>query len=313
MDKKVLTFHRIIFAANILIWLGCVLFYLMKWSSLPAEIGIHFGANGDFDVIASKVYGFYPHIIGGLITVGLAVAFHIIPNKGIGLKMKGRGEAIFRAELLFTLDVLHTMCLVVFAFWTRSVSLQVALPLHSIGNVISVFLLIIAVGIAAQIVTYIVFREKKKGTEQAALAHRLSRLIAWLVTFGGIWMLIEVLPRLPGDEKLYYDPDYYGLAYFANLDKYLDKRYLIIPHIIIVLLLVVLEIISVKATRANNKPLIMLTDDLKVFSGLFFFFTNMTLCSELRIKPAFLGFFAALYMISFVLFIVRCKREKEQK
>ena len=310
MNKKVLLIHRIFFAINLLIWVGCLIYYILKFGSLPDEIGIHFGGNGDFDVIASKVYGFYPHLIGGIITLGLAVAFHIIPKKSSGLKMRGRGEEIFRAEVMFTLDVLHMMCLLLFAFWTRSVSLQVGLPLHTVGNVLSVFLLLIAAGIAAQIVTYIVFREKKKDAKDTMLTHRLSRLIAWLVTFGSVWMLLEVYPRLPGDEKLYFDPDYYGLAYFANLGRYLDKRYLFIPLVAGVVLLIIIEIISVRAVKAEKRSLVRYTDDLRVFTGLFFFFSNMTLCSESKIKPGFLGFFAVLYTIATILFLVRRKKEK---
>ncbi|MDO4864645.1 MAG: hypothetical protein Q4A05_10800 [Ruminococcus sp.] len=309
MNKAVLIIHRILYAVNALILLGSVGFFLSKWSSLPREIGIHFGGDGDFDVVAAKVFGFYPHVIGAIIFAGMTVAFIVIRRKKTGLKITEKGENIFKAELIITLELFLMYCMMLVVMWTRSVSLQVSMETGLVGNITLIMLAVVTVGIISEVITCAVCRDKSEGAKSSMLGHRVARLVAWLLTFGGVWMLAESWVRHPADEELYFDPDYYGLAYFANLDRFLDKHWLIVPQVMVVVLLIVLEVISVRAVRSQKSALVKLTDDLKLFSGIFFFIVNMLLCSETRIGAGFVAFFAVLYLIAFILYFVRRKKE----
>jgi len=305
MNKAILSIHRILYAINVLIWLGSVGFFISKWSTLPSDIGIHFGADGDFDVVAAKVFGFYPHVIGLIVLAGMTVAFIVVRKRKTGLKITDKGEAIFKSELIITLEFFLMYCMALVAVWTRSVSLQVPIAQSFVGNISLIILAVLAVGIVSEVITCIIHRDKSAEKKDSTLLHRLARLIAWLLTFGGVWMLAESWVRHPADEKYYFDPDYYGLAYFANLDRFLDKRWLIIPQMITVVVLIVIEVISVRAMKSQKRALVKLTDDLKLFSGIFFFICNMTLCVEQKIGVGFVAFFAILYTIAFILYFVR--------
>ena len=104
MNKTFTVIHRILFSLNILILLGSLVFYLIKWNSLPEEIGMHFSYDGQFDVVASKFYGFYPHIVSGIMLTIAAVANHFILKVKTGLKLTKQGEKIFRTEMCMALD-----------------------------------------------------------------------------------------------------------------------------------------------------------------------------------------------------------------
>ncbi len=309
MNKAVLTIHRILYAINVLIWLGSVGFFLSKWSILPRDIGIHFGGNGDFDVVAAKVFGFYPHVIGLIVLAGMTVAFLVVRKRKTGLKITEKGETIFKSELIITLELFLMYCMALVAVWTRSVSLQVPIDQGFVGNLSLIMLTVVGVGAAAEVITCCIHRDKSAEKKDSMLSHRLARLIAWLLTFGGFWMLAESWVRHPADEKFYFDPDYYGLAYFANLDRFLDKHWLIVPQVMVVVILIVLEVISLRAVKSQKKALVKLTDDLKLFSGIFFFISNLTLCAEQRIGMGFVIFFAIFYVIAFILYFVRKRKE----
>ena len=309
MNKAVLTIHRALYAVNVLIWLGSVGFFLSKWSSLPREIGIHFGGDGDFDVVAAKVFGFYPHVIGLIVLAGMTVAFIVVRRRKTGLKITEKGEAIFKSELILTLELFLMYCMALVAVWTRSVSLQVPIDTEFVGNLSLIMLAVLAIGIVSEVITCIIHRDKSAEKKDTMLFHRLARLIAWLLTFGDVWMLAESWVRHPADEKFYFDPDYYGLAYFVNLDRFLDKHWLILPQVVTVVILIVLEVISVRAVKSQKSALVKLTDDLKLFSGIFLFIVKMLLCSEQKIGMGFVIFFAILYVIAFTLYFVRKRKE----
>ena len=220
----------------------------------------------------------------------------------IGFGISSEGEMIFKTEFRLTLDVLSVLVSLFFANWSLSVSLQVPLNVVLVLILAAFMFCASAAGIISGIVTYKKHRRKKENSEKPGRFHSVCRLIAWMLTVSGIVVLLIGWDRLPGDEKYYYDPEYYGFAYFANFNAFLDRRLLLIPHIMIVALLAVLEVMSVKARRSNKNALVALTDKLKLISGVFFFWWNMLLISELGIGIVSLCLFVLFYTASFIMY-----------
>ena len=172
MNKAVLTIHRVLYAINVLIWLGSVGFFISKWSTLPSDIGIHFGADGDFDVVAAKVFGFYPHVIGLIILAGMTVAFIVVSKRKTGLKITEKGEVIFKSELIITLELFLMYCMALVAVWTRSVSLQVPIDQGFVGDLSLIMLAVVGVGVAAEVITCCIHRDKSAEKKDSMLSHR---------------------------------------------------------------------------------------------------------------------------------------------
>ena len=98
MNSRVKMVCRGIIGAGVLMLLASLVYYLTRWNDLPDDPGIHFDGNGNFDVYASKFYGFYPHVVGGLISAVLAAAVHLAGKVNAGLKITEKGDRLFRAE-----------------------------------------------------------------------------------------------------------------------------------------------------------------------------------------------------------------------
>ena len=312
MNKKVLILHRILFWANVLMLAATLVYYLIRWGSLGENIGIHFGPDGSFDVIASKVYGFYPHLIGGLIIGGIAAADHFIIKKDMGLRISEKGERLLRAEAALSLDVFLSLWCVYFAAWSWSVSTQRPM-VKAVLPIITVLGNVLLFGLTAQVVTWIKFREKgAKKSEDTGAAHRMCRLVAWIMTAGSIGFMLEAWDRLPGDEKLYFDPAYDGLAYIANFGEYMDKRLLVIPHALCIVLLAIFEIVGRRAEKAEKRQLMSLFDKLKLLCGLFFFWWELNLWTEQPIGIVSVGIFTVLCAAALAVYIVK-KRKVEKR
>ncbi|MBE6875332.1 MAG: hypothetical protein E7496_01185 [Ruminococcus sp.] len=309
MNRKCLMIHRILLFISILILMTSLVFYLIKWNSFPEEIGVHFGADGQYDVIASRFYGFYPHIVGGILIAGFAFTNFLIRRKSTGLHLSEAGEQHFKTELCLTLDCLSVLLSLFFANWSRCVSLQIPLNINFMGNLELVMMTAVTAGIISEVITCRKHKIQQEHAKNSKTAHSVCRLIAWLLTFGSAGILAVAWERFPGDEELYFNPEYYGLAYFSNLDTFLDKRFLLIPHVLIFILLTVLEIISVKAVKSNKNALVSLTDRLKLTGSLFFFWWNLVLMSEMSIGIFSVALFVCLYVLFFTIYLKRKKSE----
>jgi len=306
MNRKIIVLHRIFLLVSILILTASLVFYLIKWNSFPNEIGVHFDGDGQYDVVSSKFYGFYPHVVGGIFTAGIAFVDYLVSRKKTGLKISSKGESVFKTELILVLDVLSVLFSVFFANWSLSVSLQIPLDVYFMGNLELLMFAVIAVGIILQIVTCRKYGEQQENTENKILSHKVCRLIAWLMTVGGFIVLAVSWERLPSDEEFYFNPDYYGLVYFANFGVFLDKRLLLIPHIAVVILLIVLEVISAKAIRTGKNTIAVLTDKLKLINATFFFWWNMLLDSEISIGIVSVS----IYVLLCTLFFAKYQKDR---
>ncbi|WP_455530230.1 hypothetical protein [Ruminococcus sp.] len=302
MNGKIKLIHRILLTVSILILGASLVFYLIKWGDYPEEIGVHFDSDGGFDVVASKFFGFYPHVIGGIVIAGIAFACRLIGKKRTGLRISEKGEEHFRAELCLTLDCIALLVSLFFAYWSVCVALQQPLDTDKARLVFGLIAAASAAGIIAETVTYIRHREKAEKAAPSGLSHRLCRLIPWLLTAGAAAALAECWERFPSDEALYEDPAYRGLVYSANFDAYYDRKLLLAILLAFLVLLTVLEIISVRASKAEKQPLVSLTDKLKLLTGVFFFWWFLMLLMEFSIGAFSVGAFALLFTASFVIY-----------
>ena len=94
-----------------------------------------------------------------------------------------------------------------------------------------------------------------------------------------------------------------------TLAQVLDKRFLLIPHVLIFILLTVLEILSAKAVKSNKNALASLTDRLKLIGSVFFFWWNLMLMSEMRIGIFSVSLFVCLCVLFFIIYLKRKKSE----
>ena len=278
MKRPVILLHRLLTGLSILLLGGSLVFYLTRWHVLPAEIGMHFGPDGAFDVIAGKAYGFYPHIVGGLLIGGLAAACRFIGRMKAGLSITQEGERRFKAQLTLTLDALSLLFSLFFSNWSRSVSLQKPLDPNVMGGLVWLMLGAAFIGVTVQSITCMRHRVKKETLAPSGTRHRVCRLAAWLFTGIALLLLCVVWERIPTEHAL--DPDYAGLAWFANFGSFLDKRLLLVPHAVDITLLTLLEILSVRAGKAQKTALVTMTDSFKLLCGIFFFLWNMALVME---------------------------------
>lgn len=61
---------RITAIAAYALLISSMLYLLIIWNTIPEIIGVHFSSEGQFDVYDSKLYSFYPYIVGlSLLTI----------------------------------------------------------------------------------------------------------------------------------------------------------------------------------------------------------------------------------------------------
>lgn len=125
MPKQVKIIHIVItiMAWGILIY--SLIHLLLTYQSLAEEIGVHFGGNGEFDVIDSKRYIAYPYIVS-LISLVLCDGFALLSQKiKMGLKISEIGEKKMRSAFVMLLDLMKVCISFFFAgVWADRVMRQ---------------------------------------------------------------------------------------------------------------------------------------------------------------------------------------------
>ncbi len=106
-----------------------ILFIAMIWflavlGKLPDTMGVHFAPDGNFDVYASKMYGFYPFAVG-FGTMIIFLLFEKISAKiKTGVKVTEKGEHILRALLRIYSRFIIWIISLLFTRWAYSVITQ---------------------------------------------------------------------------------------------------------------------------------------------------------------------------------------------
>ena len=125
MEKQLKIVHRII---SIVIWLAVIvnfIWFLVSYSSLPEQIGCHFGPDGEFDVFAERYYGLYPYVVCLVICGACEIAQMLTGKVRLGLKITERGTKLIEEGFRFFLDILK-LCIASFygCLWSDCVIRQ---------------------------------------------------------------------------------------------------------------------------------------------------------------------------------------------
>ena len=319
MNRRSVLIHRFIQALCILGLIGSIGFYLSKWSTLPAEPGIHFDASGNFDVHASKIYGFYPHLITLISLIGNIIASEIIirDKLKLGLRVTETGRKIIICSLVYGLDIIHLLITVYFMMWSYSVSQQSSFPVAR-GSLLLIFFNMVPLVALFQIIVYNIFkiRTKKKYTKKEKLIrmvrfiitgdpdnseegkhHVLFRVISWLTVAMILFIVAFTLERLPSNDLA---DNYHGLAYFKNADAYLPKWLVFLPYIITVPFMVLFEIAGIRSEKKKSLHAMVLADRLKLIFAVWGSWWEMVLDTEEKISKESVIIFLVLCTVSVV-------------
>lgn len=301
VSKRVSCAHLILVLIGAALLGASMVYYLIKWPSLPPEPGIHFAPDGSFDVYASKVLGFYPHLMGGIAIAGLYLAGRFAAKKNIGLSLTEKGDVLFRSELMLTMGVLAALLGFFFANWSLCVSVQRPLDDELARAVISAAMAAGFLGIISEAVTCGVCRQKKAKTNADVYTRsRADRLGSWVLTGGGLFVLLWCYERLPMDDL---EDKYHGLAYFANFGRYLDKRLLFLPYIYLIPALIVLSVIGARAKKNDRPARCRFAGRLSFINSVFVNLWILMLMSEQPVGGISLMLFAGSTALSTALYI----------
>ena len=324
MNRKAAVPHRILQALCLAGFVWQFVFYLAHWSSLPDEPGIHFASDGSFDVYASKIYGFYPHLITLIVIIADLVLTWVVGKEKLklGLKVSEKGKQLIIGSMVIVLDLVALCIELCFCLWVYAVSTQEPAVMDKApGYVLIAAGCIALAGVAFQCTVNAVCREKPAEAEnissgekrmrrlrflltgnaersEPAKHHNLIRIVSWIAV--GIITFITAfgLERLPKDDLA---DKYHGLAYFANFGDYYAKWLVFLPLIIMVPFMALFEFIGIRSKKKDRQQLMILADRLKLIFAVFGSWWELQLISELPIGTVSVSIFAALCIGSFVL------------
>lgn len=134
--------------------------FLLSLFWLKSPIGIHFDGNGNFDVIDSKFYGFYPHGIN-LLVLGITALFSFLAGKvRTGIKVTEEGEAKLTDAFRFSLDWGRLLLVIFFSYWNALVITQHPLKPIVPGTILILMMMGLVVLIGVFIIIRIRYRRK---------------------------------------------------------------------------------------------------------------------------------------------------------
>ena len=160
--------------AHIIILIACLIplaiglvWFIIRYDSLPNPMGIHFGFDEKthesiFDVIDNKIFGIYPFVAGfwiiGLLNLCGLFVRRVKPSK----KVTEKGDVIMRQFVLCIIDAFSIIISIYFTVWTYCIVTQRPRAMKMWGTPLAlVWSLLLGFPIAF-IVMRIVFRKKKE-------------------------------------------------------------------------------------------------------------------------------------------------------
>ncbi len=158
--------HRTLWIISVAVPLLLLVCFLVRYPGLPEQIGVHFEADGQFDLIDRKFYGFYAWLII-LITQGIVVIIEMaVPKVRSGLRLGEKGEELFRDITLLWMDLISLGITAFFCTFGACVTWQRPYPV-SVGRsilVVWLFLLLLypAGAVLAKIIRFFMKLLSKK-------------------------------------------------------------------------------------------------------------------------------------------------------
>ena len=268
----------------ILLWAalaGMFIAYFIAMPGLPDEPGIHFSPDREFDVYASKIYGFYPHLITLIILlVDLGGTWAVTGGKlKLGLNVTERGNELIKWVIALTLDLAAAFFEGYFVFWTYSVCTQRPLSSHAPGCAMHTY----EAGFLGLIVCVILSRKyalpktEESREKKLALDHRIHRLLGWIGVGMVFLIVLFVMERLPEGDLA---DEHHGMAWFANFGEYLPKWLVLSPFMVLVPLMGIFELLGDRAFKAGDRAGTQLADGDKSTLAIFCIWWALMLASE---------------------------------
>ena len=172
--KAIKRTHIIILIASLIPLAIGLVWFIIRYDSLPNPMGIHFGFDEKthesiFDVIDNKIFGIYPFVAGfGLIGL-LSLCGFFVRRVKPSPKVTEKGHSVMQQFILFIVDANNIIISIYFTVWTYCIIKQEPKPMGQWGKPLAIIwlplLLLLPI---CMIVLRIVFRKKKeKKTETA--------------------------------------------------------------------------------------------------------------------------------------------------
>ncbi|MBR1422826.1 MAG: hypothetical protein IJ571_05225 [Ruminococcus sp.] len=121
--NKMKRFHLITMAVTAVLYIGSLIWFLIAYKSLDDQIGIHFDSQ-DFDVYASKKFGFYPFVAGPVLTALLQLSRFLSDKLKESPKLTEEGNEKYRVLIKMYADILTLIIAVFFTSWNWAVIKQ---------------------------------------------------------------------------------------------------------------------------------------------------------------------------------------------
>ena len=317
---------------------GFLVYFLASYGGLPERIGVHFSAyDGQFDVFAEKLFGFYPFVAGGvLIGIFSLLTLLVQKIKKLGLNVTEQGDRVLRCAAALLLDLMKLIWAGFFSYWTYCVVHQVGMGNGTFLDAFRVFFIIVL--IATPILfsriqdKYCVIPKKSdESTENAAApleypkGFRIMHITANVISAAALVVILIkfliVYDGLPGHIGVHFASD-------GNFDVYMDKIFGLYPFVMGFGLFGIFSLANLAVNRikrigmsvdAKGERMIRCTvtetlDVLKMIWSAFFAMWAYCVINQTPMNTAFrdvlLIFFLALFPVTAAVIIVTAKKHR---
>ena len=173
--KAIKRTHLIILALCLIPLLIGLVWFIIKYSSLPDPMGIHFGFNEKthesiFDVVDNKIFGIYPFVAGfGLIGL-LSLCGFFVRRVKPSPKVTEKGHSVMQQFILFIVDANNIIISIYFTVWTYCIIKQEPKPMGQWGKPLAIIwlplLLLLPITFIVMRIVFSKKRADKKLTEE---------------------------------------------------------------------------------------------------------------------------------------------------
>ena len=165
--KAIKRTHLIILVLCLIPLLIGLVWFIIRYESLPDPMGIHFGFNEKthesiFDVVDNKIFGIYPFVAGfGLIGL-LSLCGFFVRRVKPSPKVTEKGHSVMQQFVLFIVDANNIIISIYFTVWTYCIIKQEPKPMGQWGKPLAIIWLPLLLFLPiCMIVLRIVFSRKR--------------------------------------------------------------------------------------------------------------------------------------------------------
>lgn len=249
MSKKFLYIHFGLAFLMLLALLAELVHFLFVYPDMPETIGMHFGADGEFDVHAEKFYGFYPYVMGGFLIGMLLLADRFVLKLNLGLDYDKKGEEFIRAAVLLATNGVKAYICLFFLEWSDAVIHQHGTKgrINVIGAVVFLVFFISALALGE----YAKRKYKHKNADPAKKTntHRLFKLYGIVMSICEMIVAIVVWERFPNQHET---TDPFALIWYEDIKTNAPKFLYLVPIVLSFASIFIFDIIVKRLTARGR-------------------------------------------------------------